>query len=114
MTTAYACQPAPIEANQSFSSIQIVSTIETSYADSNDLISVGQDITDRFLVTDVFYSNFRPIKSFIDGLIIYDTDQYLIRLGQKPSQSTTLIFDIIITLSDGSIFELEDQLLTVM
>lgn len=114
MSSAYACQPAPIEANQTFTAIQIISTIETSYAESNDLISMGQDITDRFLITDGYFSNFQPIESFIDGRVIYDSDQYLIRLGQEPGQNTTLTFDIIITLSDGSIFELEDQMISVM
>ncbi len=114
LAKAHACSPAPAEANQTFTSIQVISVIETNYANSTDLIFAGQDITDRFLISHGYYSNFEPIELFINELVIYDGDRFLLRMSQPPGQPTTLMFDIIITLSDGRVFELEDQVMSVM
>ena len=114
LSAAYACSPAPIKAIQTFTSIRIVSTSEITLVDANDLIKVGDDISDRFIMSHGYEINFKPIGEFIDQLIIYDNDLYRLRLKEKPDKETVLKFDIIITLSDGKLFELKDELLTLI
>ncbi len=109
---AYACSPAPLKAVQDFASIQIKSVVEVSYDNDTDLIKVGDDITSRF-VMGMYYGQFVSVNDFIKEHSIYNEDLYLLRLKSKPHQQTDLRFDIIITLSDGKVFELKNEQLVV-
>jgi len=110
---ANACSPAPLQAIQTFTSIQIKSMTETAYLHTNDIIKEGDDITDRFAMTFLFDMNFKPIHEFINSMIIYDQDKYQLKLKERPFQKTNLKFDVIITLSDGKVFELKNEELTI-
>lgn len=109
---AYGCSPAPLMAAQSFSKIQIISKVEVPYVSEEDIIKVGDDITDRFVVSN-YFTGFMAVNDFTKSTTIYDQDLYLFRLNVGPYQQTDLRFDIIITLSDGKISELKDEQLVV-
>jgi hypothetical protein len=111
--SAYACSPAPLESIQTFANIQVKSVLETAYLNAADIIHAGDDITDRFVMTFLFDMNFIPVPEFINSLIIYDQDKYQFRLKEKPFQETNLKFDVLITMSDGKVFEFKNELLTV-
>jgi len=110
---AYACSPAPLKASQTFESFRVISASEIAYLDANDVIEIGEDITNRFLITFFFDNTFKPIDDFINQLVIYQEDSYRVKLKDKPFQSTTLKFDFIITMSDGKVFEFRNEQLTV-
>jgi len=113
MNFAVACSPAPLEATQMISQIKIISRVNAALNSENDLISVGEDISDRFVMAHRFESNFQPLENFIDDLKIYDEDQFQIRISQKPFTETKLIFDVIIVLSDGKVSELKSEILKI-
>jgi len=112
-STVYACDPAPMQSIQTFASIQFKSITETTYSNAADIIKAGDDITERFVMTFLVDTNVKPFHEFINSLVIYDQDKYKFRLKEKPFQETNLAFDVIITLSDGKVFELKNEQLTV-
>ena len=111
--SVYACSPAPIQAIQTIASIEIKSNSETAYLNATDIIKVGDPITDRFVMSLFFDKSLRPVHEFINSLVLYDQDKYQLRLKEKPFQETNLNFDVIITLSDGKVFELKNEMLLV-
>lgn len=113
LAAAYACSPAPLEASQTITSIRVTSQVEIAYKNATDIIEVGEDISDRFVMARPYETTLRSIDDFIDQLVIFDNDSYLLRLKEKPAQATILDFGINITLSDGSSFQLEDERLRV-
>lgn len=113
ISTAYACSPAPVESIQKIESIQLISRNEIALTSETDLIPVGTDLNPRFVMTFHGASNPEPINTFIQDLIIYDDDRYELQLNQKPFDETTLKFDLIITMSDGKVTELRNQVMKV-
>lgn len=112
-SSAYACSPAPQEVAETFNTIQIISNTDIVLVGDNDVIKSGDDITNRFVIARPFETDFKPISEFIDELVIYEYDRYLLRLMDKPVQETILDFEIIIEMSNGKVFILENERLTV-
>lgn len=110
---AYACSPMPPRAIQTIESIKIVATHQTAFKDANDIIQVGDNISNRFKMTYYFDANFQPIETFIYQRLIYDEDKYTLKLIERPFQEVKMKFNIVITLSDGKVLELNDQRLRV-
>lgn len=113
MSTAYACSPAPVESIQKIESIQLISLNEIALTSETDVIPIGTDLNSRFVMTFHGSSNPEPIDTFIQDLIIYDEDRYELQLNQKPFDETTLKFDLIITMTDGKVTELKNQIMKV-
>ncbi len=112
ITGAYACSPEPISAIQKITDINIISQVTTTLNDENDLINKGDDLSTRFVVAGNWSNDFRPINLFV-GNSIYEDERFRIKLNQKPFKETKLVFDIVITLSDGKKFELKNEILKV-
>ena len=110
---AEACSPAPLEALQMITEIKIISRVNAKLTSENDVISIGQDISDRFVMAHERESTFQLLDTFIDGLKIYQEDHYQLRVNEKPYTETKLIFDVIISLSDGKVSELKGELLKI-
>jgi hypothetical protein len=113
MNFAVACSPAPLEAMQMITGIKIISRSNAALKNENDLISIGQDISDRFVMAHRFESNFKSLDTFVGGLKIYQEDRYQLRVNEKPYTETKLIFDVIISLSDGKVSELKGEVLKI-
>ena len=112
ITGAYACSPEPISSIQKITDINIISHVTTALNDENDLINKGDDLSTRFVVAGNWSNDFRPINLFV-GNSIYEEERFRIKLNQKPFKETKLVFDIVITLSDGKKFELKNEILKV-
>jgi len=113
IATAYACSPAPVESIQQIESIKLISLNEIVLTSETDVIPKGTDLNSRFMMTYQGASNLEPIDTFIQDLIIYDDDQFKLQLNQKPYKETTLKFDLIITMTDGKVTELKNQIMKV-
>lgn len=110
---AYACSPAPLKAIQTIESIKIIAANQTAFKDANDIIQIGDNITNRFRMTYYFDANFQPIDTFVYQRLIYEEDKYTLKLMERPFQEVKMKFNIVITLSDGKVLELNDQRLRI-
>lgn len=112
--TANACSPPLSMAIQNFKHINIVSRVNASIANSADLILDGQDITDRFLMGRKYSAHNLPIDTFItESGIIYEGDSFIFTFQLKPFQPTVLRFDVVITMTDGQVFEFKNEVLKI-
>lgn len=110
---AYACSPAPLEAIQSFQQIQFIARNQFTLDSETDVIQPGADFSSRFWMTHLGTTHLEPIPTFITGLMIYDQDRFEFRLQKKPHAETVIKYDLILTMTDGKVFELKNQILKV-
>ena len=109
INSAFACSPREPEAVHSIKSIQVISNKELSFSDANDKIEVGEIINDLFLISPHYYgtNNYISISEFVqDPGKIYDFLFYL-KVGEKPYEPVTLDIDVVITMSDNTVLEVE-------
>ena len=110
INSAFACSPREPEAIHSIKSIQVISNKELSFSDANDKIEVGEIINDRFLLKPYYYgpNNYISISEFVqDPRQIYHSYLFYLKVGEKPYEPVTLDFDVVITMSDNTVLEVE-------
>lgn len=107
----YACSPPILFSTNIFSEIEIKS--KSNFIDGNDSVILGENITSKFKIKGT-YSNFIEIKDFIKekNSLNEDSKQYF-KAKIKPHENLDLIFDLIITLSDGTKQIFSNQLLKI-
>lgn len=110
---AYACSPAPLEAVQTFQQIQFIARNQFTLDSGTDVIQPGADFSSRFWMTHMGSTHLESIPAFIAGLMIYDQDRFEFRLQKKPHSETVIKYDLILTMTDGNVFELKNQNLKV-
>lgn len=111
-SNASACSPKQPLALQDFSNIKITSLSNITLDDANDLITSGQDITNRFVMTFSIGDHFQPIETFIqNNHALTFSETVRIRLSKKPYQETKIVLRIVATMTDGRLFEFDNQVL---
>ena len=111
---AYACSPASPVALQNFESITIFSLNSFALVDPTDIIHVGDNLTERFLIAPLYSGEVSPIDEYIaNEFPIYDSDSYKIVLAHQPYQETTLKLKFVIEMTDGNEYIFENELLKV-
>lgn len=109
---AFACSPLPSFSVQSLSGLKIVNKQETEVSE-NDILTINQDISERFLVTDFPQFEGKLISELLKDEKKFEMgESLLIQWKDDLSEGTLeLLFDIKITLSDGQEFELENEVM---
>jgi hypothetical protein len=111
---AFACSPVPSFSVQNVTGLKIINKQETEIAE-NDLLTINQDISERFLVTDFPQFEGKPIAELLE-------EERKLELGESlfiqwkedfPGEKLELVFDIMISLSDGQEFILEDEVMRI-
>lgn len=111
---AVACSPVDPSAIQNISSIIITSDTKFALDSEVDIIEEGQDMTNRFLAASYFSGSLSPIEEFTNSeytLSLYE--RIKIRLANRPYQPTDLRLDMTITMTDGDVYNFENQVLKV-
>jgi len=108
---AYACSPA-LRLLHPVKSIAIISKSDLTYNNESDSISVGDTITNRFLII-----NSDNSSNVISNIFLNDSQRELrsftFRLKDKPHQPVYLKADVHVRLTDSTLFVLEGQVLNV-
>jgi hypothetical protein len=114
-SVALACSPAPSVALNPIEDIKIVAVNSFLLESDSDVISIDQDISDRFEIGYVWDNSFSSINNFLTNDISYigKQDQYRIRPAAKPFQETNMRLDISILLTDGTLFEYKSEIMNV-
>ncbi len=116
INAAYACSPIEPNALHDLTSIKIISNTEVSYESENDIIKKGENISNRFLINRLYSGGngfVNPDEFLRNKVSLFSHDQFFLKPGASPYKPVTLNFDIILTLSDGAVFELKDQVLNI-
>ena len=113
MSAAYACQPPAPETTNPVSEIRIISESEFLLNNMFDPITIGQDITSRFVIGEAYSNDFRPVNSREPYLFYIEEYWQRLRLAQAPFQPIDIQFTISIELTDGKLFEFPGQRLVV-
>jgi hypothetical protein len=111
---AFACSPVPSFSVQSVTGLKIINKQETEIAE-NDLLTINQDISERFLVTDFPQFEGKPIAELLEEERKLELGESLLIQWKDDLQGGTLelVFDIIISLSDGQEFILENEVMRI-
>jgi hypothetical protein len=112
---AFACSPAPSIALNPIEDIKLVAANTFILGSDLDVISTGQNISDRFEIGYISGNSFASIKDFLANDVSYITqyDQFRIRLSTKPFQETNMMLDISILLSDGTWYDFNGQIMNI-
>ncbi|XOV91369.1 MAG: hypothetical protein ACFHWX_14265 [Bacteroidota bacterium] len=111
---SFATSPAPPIIMQEFESITIKALNSFTLDDPNETILPGQDITDRFIIGQYVEIDFTSIEEFIETNKIFDQfDRYLLQIANPPISETNMIFKVTITMTDGEIYEFENEILNI-
>ena len=114
-SVALACSPAPSVALNPIEDIKFVAANSFQLESDLDVVTIGQDISDKFEISYIWDNSFTSINTFFSSDISYITeyDQYKIRLSVKPFQETNMMLNISILLSDGTLFEYKHEIMNV-
>lgn len=113
--TAFACDPIPPQSIHSIKSIKILSRKNLTYLNENDTVEPGENISNRFRIIGGYYSDGEMnLEKFIsENFKPFSGDFFLLKAADSPYQPVTLNFDVIITMTDNTVFELKDQIMKV-
>lgn len=111
---AYACTPA-IYPYHSIERIDILSTSKTTYLHQKDTLFIGDTLSSRFLFKNDYETTFLDHDEFYRQTAsdLTRREAFDVRLKDKPYQSTSVKFDIVIKTSDGTVFKVPTDGLNV-
>jgi hypothetical protein len=108
----YACSPPDPRSTSYISKFQIIA--KNSFQDNGEIIPIETDITSKFLLSEGngrIPNNIEEILKF-KRLFYYDT-AFFLKSNVKTSENQELIFDILITMSDGIRHEFKDEIFRI-
>jgi hypothetical protein len=111
-TPLYACSPPDPRSTSYISKFQIIA--KNSFQDNGEIIPIETDITSKFLLSEGngrIPNNIEEILKF-KRLFYYDT-AFFLKSNVKTSENQELIFDILITMSDGIRHEFKDEIFRI-
>ncbi len=112
---AYACSPIGPHVLQDIQSFEIISKTTFTTALNTDTTFSGEDIT-KFFVGRKSYDNgaYETVEQSRNLYRLwYPDEKFIVKLKPIVMNPMTLKFDVIVTLTDGQVFEFKDEILKV-
>lgn len=110
---AYACSPPPAISEKKLISIKVINLEKISLKDGTEL-SVGEDISNLFVISNFFIENPTSIQSYLkEGKILFLDELHKMGFTKEPSNPTQLKLNFIFGLENGTELLISNEILSI-